>query len=106
MPQGHSTSHKGTSYGNRHALAAACKVSRQTVSNWERNRTLPDIAGLKAITTAFDTSVDALIGDDAPHIIERFDADSRRFLVLFFLMQVCWVSSSLLRLFAANAPQS
>lgn len=80
------------------ALAAACKVSRQTVSNWERNKTLPDIASLKAIATAFDTSV------DAPHIIERFDADSRRFLAIFFLMQVCWVSSSLLRLFAANAP--
>lgn len=86
------------------ALAAACKVSRQTVSNWERNKTLPDIASLKAIATAFDTSVDALIGNDAPHIIERFDADSRRFLAIFFLMQVCWVSSSLLRLFAANAP--
>lgn len=61
------------------ALAAACKVSRQTVSNWERNRTLPDIASLKAIATAFDTSVDALIRNDVPHIIERFDADSRRF---------------------------
>lgn len=79
-------------------------MSRQTVSNWERNKTLPDIASLKAIATAFDTSVDALIGNDAPHIIERFDADSRRFLAIFFLMQVCWVSSYLLGLFAANAP--
>ncbi|WP_417047094.1 helix-turn-helix domain-containing protein, partial [Enorma massiliensis] len=96
--------HRQANGMKQEALAAACKVSRQTVSNWERNKTLPDIASLKAIATAFDTSVDALIGDDAPHIIERFDADSRRFLVLFFLMQVCWVSSSLLRLFAANAP--
>lgn len=96
--------HRQANGMKQEALAAACKVSRQTVSNWERNKTLPDIASLKAIATAFDTSVDALIGNDAPHIIERFDADSRRFLAIFFLMQVCWVSSYLLGLFAANAP--
>lgn len=96
--------HRQANGMKQEALAAACKVSRQTVSNWERNKTLPDIASLKAIATAFDTSVDALIGNDAPHIIERFDADSRRFLAIFFLMQVCWASSYLLGLFAANAP--
>ena len=47
-------------------LAKSCYVSRQTISNWERNRTLPDIESLKRIAGTFGTTVDALIGDDAP----------------------------------------
>ena len=63
-------------------LAKSCYVSRQTISNWERNRTLPDIESLKRIADTFGTTVDALIGDDAPEIAQRVDEEAREFLIL------------------------
>ena len=47
-------------------LAKSCYVSRQTISNWERNRTLPDIESLKRIAGTFGTTVDALIATMPP----------------------------------------
>ena len=64
-------------------LADLCRVSRQTISNWERNKTLPDIVSLKLIASELGTTVDALIGDDAPKISRRADAEARRFLALY-----------------------
>lgn len=63
-------------------LAKTCYVSRQTISNWERNRTLPDIESLKRMANTFGTTVDALIGDDAPEIAQRADEEAREFLIL------------------------
>lgn len=63
-------------------LAKSCYVSRQTISNWERNRTLPDIESLKRIAGTFGTTVDALIGDDAPEIAQRVDEEARDFLLV------------------------
>lgn len=56
-------------------LADTCFVSRQTLSNWERNKTLPDIESLRRMAATFETTVDALIGDDVPEIVERIDED-------------------------------
>ena len=69
-------------------LAELCRVSRQTISNWERNKTLPDIVSLKVIAHELGTTVDALIGDDVPEIRRRTDAEARRFLILFALNYV------------------
>lgn len=69
-------------------LAELCRVSRQTISNWERNKTLPDIVSLKVIAHELGTTVDALIGDDVPEIKRRMDAEARRFLILFALNYV------------------
>ena len=63
-------------------LAKALYVSRQTVSSWERNKTLPDIESLKRMAGAFGTTADALIGDDAPEIARRFDREARELLAL------------------------
>lgn len=65
-------------------LARMCYVSRQTVSNWERNKTLPDIGSLKVIADAFGTTVDALIGDGEPQIARRVFDEARRVASLFF----------------------
>lgn len=64
-------------------LADLCHVSRQTVSNWERNKTLPDIVSLKLMASEFGTTVDALIGDDVPEISRRADAEARALTALF-----------------------
>ncbi|MGV3010654.1 helix-turn-helix domain-containing protein [Streptococcus thoraltensis] len=45
-------------------LAEKLYVSRQTISNWERGRTYPDINSLLLIATFFDVSLDNLIKGD------------------------------------------
>ncbi|MGT2938078.1 helix-turn-helix domain-containing protein, partial [Streptococcus caprae] len=45
-------------------LAEKLYVSRQTISNWERGKTYPDINSLLLIATYFDVSLDNLIKGD------------------------------------------
>lgn len=80
-------------------LADTCFVSRQTLSNWERNKTLPDIESLRRMAATFETTVDALIGDDTPEIVERIDEDrtelthilrTRIIIVAVYLAWVIW----------------
>ncbi|MDY4041463.1 MAG: helix-turn-helix transcriptional regulator [Collinsella sp.] len=52
-------------------LARAVLVSRQTVSNWETQKTLPDIESLKRLAATFQVSVDELLGESAPRIREE-----------------------------------
>lgn len=63
-------------------LAASCMCSRQTVSNWETDKTLPDVQSLKYLAAAFDTTADNLIADDGPEIARRVSADRRELQVL------------------------
>ena len=77
-------------------LADLCRVSRQTVSNWERNKTLPDIVSLKLMASEFGTTVDALIGDDVPEISRRADAEARRFLALYLTSLVLFCLTSMM----------
>ena len=66
-------------------LAEICGVSRQTISNWERNKTLPDIESLKLMSHELGTTIDALVGDDVPEIKRRVDAEARRILALYLV---------------------
>lgn len=79
-------------------LAELCRVSRQTISNWERNKTLPDIESLKVMAHEFGTTVDALIGDDIPEIKRRADAEARRFLTLYLLNLVFMLASDVMNM--------
>jgi len=45
-------------------LAQKVFVSRQTVSNWERGKTLPDVQSLLLLSNLFDVSVDTLVRGD------------------------------------------
>ena len=72
-------------------LAELCHVSRQTISNWERNKTLPDIVSLKVIAHELGTTVDALIGDDIPEIKRRTNSGARQLTALFVACMVCWL---------------
>ena len=79
-------------------LAELCRVSRQTISNWERNKTLPDIESLKVMAHEFGTTVDALIGDDVPEIKRRADEEARRFLTLYVLNLVFMLASDVMNM--------
>ncbi|WP_164505864.1 helix-turn-helix domain-containing protein [Companilactobacillus zhongbaensis] len=47
-------------------LAELLLVSRQTISNWENDKTYPDIDRLVALSDLFDVSLDELIKEDIP----------------------------------------
>lgn len=58
-------------------LAAAAFVTRQSVSNWERGNTLPDVQSLQLVARVLNTTVDGLLGDELP-IIREETAEARR----------------------------
>ena len=63
-------------------LAKKVYVARQTVSNWENNKTLPDLESLKLLAATFDTSVDSLIGNDCAALRECSQEERHRALIL------------------------
>lgn len=48
---------------SQQALANLMYVSRQTVTKWETNKSLPDIPKLKMLSVFFDVSIDSLLSD-------------------------------------------
>ena len=46
-------------------VAKAIFVSRQTISNWETDKTYPDMQSLLLLSQLFDTSIDELVKGDA-----------------------------------------
>lgn len=42
-------------------LAALAYVTRQSVGNWERGNTLPDVQSLQLVARALNTTVDGLL---------------------------------------------
>lgn len=53
------------------ALARALGVTRQTVSNWECARTIPDALSLRDIARALNTTADALLASPGPAARDR-----------------------------------
>lgn len=54
-------------------LAEKLYVSRQTISNWERGKTYPDIDSLLLMATYFDVSLDNLIKGDVDAMKYQID---------------------------------
>ena len=54
-------------------LAEKIYVSRQTVSNWENEKTYPDIKSLVLLSEVFETSLDALIKGDLNEMKRHID---------------------------------
>ena len=54
-------------------LAEKLYVSRQTISNWERGKTYPDINSLLLIATYFDVTLDNLIKGDVEIMEHQVD---------------------------------
>lgn len=74
-------------------LAEKLYVSRQTISNWERGKTYPDIHSLLLIATYFDVSLDHLIKGDVDIMKHQVDQSQLKKWVLmagisFFIFSV------------------
>lgn len=78
------------------ALAEKVYVSRQTISNWENNKSYPDVNSLVLLSEVFHTSIDHLIKGDVEVMKEQvrsedrreFDKLSRLFAILFFTAMI------------------
>ena len=59
-------------------LAEKLYVSRQTISNWERDKTYPDVQSLLMLSILFDTSIDTLVKGDVTVMAEAVERDRKR----------------------------
>ncbi|WP_080800596.1 helix-turn-helix transcriptional regulator [Arabiibacter massiliensis] len=59
-------------------LAAKIYVTRQTVSNWETDRTYPDVESLLLLSVLFDVTVDELIKGDMEAMKEAIANDWKK----------------------------
>ena len=60
----HIKAHRGRLGMSQEELAEKIFVSRQTISNWETDRTYPDVQSLLLLSNLFDVSIDSLIKGD------------------------------------------
>ncbi|WP_180326513.1 helix-turn-helix transcriptional regulator [Raoultibacter phocaeensis] len=59
-------------------LAAKIYVSRQTISNWETDRTYPDVQSLLLLSALFDVTIDELVKGDVKAMKEAVDANKMK----------------------------
>ena len=58
-------------------LAEKMFVSRQTISNWENDKSYPDIHSLLMLSNLFDVSLDILVKGDIEIMKEKIDIDEK-----------------------------
>lgn len=62
-------------------LASRVFVSRQTVINWEKGKTLPDIESVKLLSAAFGITIDALLDERSEEYLRETERDRRAILL-------------------------
>ncbi len=58
-------------------VAKAIFVSRQTISNWENDKTYPDVQGLLLLSQLLEVSIDELVRGDVVAMQQAIAEDSR-----------------------------
>ena len=61
-------------------LADRIYVSRQTISNWENEKSYPDVNSLILLSEVFQTSIDKLIKGDIEIMKEKINEQERLFI--------------------------
>lgn len=59
-------------------LAERIFVSRQTISNWENNKSYPDVNSLLRLSEIFNVSIDILIKGDIQEMKEQIKTEDKR----------------------------
>lgn len=59
-------------------LAERIYVSRQTISNWETDRTYPDVQSLLLLSSLFETSIDELVKGDVETMEETIKKEWKK----------------------------
>ena len=74
----HIKEHRARLGMSQEELAEAIFVSRQTISNWETDRTYPDVQSLLLLSNLFDVSVDSLIKGDVEEMKQVLSAEAKK----------------------------
>lgn len=74
----HIKEHRGRLGMSQEDLAEAIFVSRQTISNWENDRTYPDVQSLLLLSNLFEVSVDSLVKGDAKEMKATLAAEAKK----------------------------
>nr|WP_075576802.1 helix-turn-helix transcriptional regulator [Olsenella timonensis] len=69
---------------SQEALAERVHVSRQTISNWERGKTLVDVQSLAAIADVLGSSVSEVLGERQVRAVEEETEATRRELLVIY----------------------
>lgn len=89
----HVKEHRARLGMSQEQLAEAIFVSRQTISNWETDRTYPDVQSLLLLSNLFEVSVDELIKGDVEEMKTVITAEAKRMNRLGWAMIACGVGA-------------
>ena len=89
----HVKEHRARLGMSQEQLAEAIFVSRQTISNWETDRTYPDVQSLLLLSSLFGVSVDELIKGDMMEMKAVLTAEAKRMNRLGAIMAVCGIAA-------------
>ena len=64
-------------------VSKAIFVSRQTISNWENDKTYPDVQSLLLLSQLFEISIDELVRGDVVAMQQAIAEDARRMMLAF-----------------------
>lgn len=86
-------------------LALKIFVSRQTISNWENNKSCPDVKSLIALSNIFNVSLDNFIKEDIKEmrkIVEKEAIKKFNMISIVFLIELIIVTISAYPLFSMD----
>lgn len=86
-------------------LAFKIFVSRQTISNWETNKSCPDVKSLIALSNIFNVSLDNFIKEDIEEmreIVEKTTIKKSNVMSFVFLVELIIVTISAYPLFSVD----
>lgn len=98
----HIKEHRARLGMSQEELAEAIFVSRQTISNWETDRTYPDVQSLLLLSNLFDVSVDSLIKGDVEEMKATLSAEAKKLnklgivMVASFAVAAAWIVITML----------
>ena len=84
---------------SQEGLAEKLYVSRQTISNWENEKSYPDVHNLLLLSVLFDVSLDELVKGDVEQMIETIEKTEMdrytKMMLLFILLTALSVGPAL-----------
>lgn len=98
----HIKEHRARLGMSQEELAEAIFVSRQTISNWETDRTYPDVQSLLLLSNLFDVSVDSLIKGDVEEMKQVLSVEAKKLnklgivMVASFAVAAAWTVITML----------
>ena len=98
----HIKEHRARLGMSQEELAEKIFVSRQTISNWETDRTYPDVQSLLLLSNLFDVSVDSLIKGDVEEMKQVLSAEAKKLnklgivMVASFAVAAAWIVITML----------